>query len=102
VKGGDNHLDQICFIRARKSNSRSREHTLHTPISGRAREGRSMEEEHAMRARAHIDLDSALGTSCSQRWVAGGIALIVFMTFWSAWVLVIGFRPYPLTYLWWR
>jgi hypothetical protein len=61
-----------------------------------------MEGEPATRASAHTALDSALGTSRSQRWVGGGIALLVFMTFGSAWVLLIGFRPCTLTYLWWR
>jgi hypothetical protein len=61
-----------------------------------------MEGEPAARARTCVDLASALGASRSQRWVGGGIALLVFMTFWSAWVLLIGYRPCALSSLWWR
>jgi hypothetical protein len=61
-----------------------------------------MEGEPATRASAGVDLASTLGASRSQRWVGGGITLLVFMTCWSAWVLLIGFRPCALSSLWWR
>jgi|RhiMetdeSRZDD1v2_1073273.scaffolds.fasta_scaffold156238_6 hypothetical protein len=61
-----------------------------------------MEGDPAARARAGVDLACARGASRSQRWVGGGITLLVFMTFWIAWVLVIGFRPCALSSLWWR
>ena len=55
-----------------------------------------------MRARRRVDYALACGALRSQPWGGGGLALLVFMTFWSAWVLLIGFRPCTLTYLWWR
>jgi hypothetical protein len=61
-----------------------------------------MEGEHVMRARALLDRPSAPGASRSQRWAGGVIALLLFLTFWGAWVLLIGSRPCALSYLLWR
>jgi hypothetical protein len=55
-----------------------------------------------MRARALVDLVSAPGVSSSHRWAGGVTALLLLMTFWGAWVLLIGFRPCALSYLLWR
>jgi hypothetical protein len=61
-----------------------------------------MEGESATRTSVEVDLASAPGASRSQRWVGGGITLLVFMTYWSAWVLLIGFQPCAQSSLWWR
>lgn len=37
--------------------------------------------------------------SLSHRLVAGGVALLLLATFWGAWVLLIGFWRFPLSYL---
>jgi len=55
-----------------------------------------------MRARALLDRPAAPGASRSQRWAGGVIALLLFLTFWGAWVLLIGSRPCALSYLLWR
>ena len=55
-----------------------------------------------MRARSLVDLASAPGASRSHRWAGGVIALLLLMTCWGAWVLLIGFRPCALSYLLWR
>ena len=41
------------------------------------------------------------GTSRSERWAGGGMALLL-LTCWGAWVLLIGFQPCALSYLLWR
>jgi hypothetical protein len=61
-----------------------------------------MEREHAMRTHAFVNLASAPGVSRSQRWAGGMIALLLLMTGWGAWVLLIGFQPWALSYLLWR
>ena len=76
--------------------------TRQTPISAQPSGGRGREGEPVMRASACVDRASPRGVSRSQRWGGGGIALLVFMTFGSAWVLLIGFRPCALASLWWR
>ena len=38
----------------------------------------------------------------SHRLATGGGAILLLATFWGAWVLLIGFRSCPLSYLWWR
>lgn len=40
--------------------------------------------------------------SWSHRLAAGGGAILLFATLWGAWMLLIGFRPCPLSYLLWR
>jgi len=61
-----------------------------------------MEEPYAMKNSAVIDLESAPGVSRSRTLAAGGIAVILFVALWCAWVLLIGARPCALSYLWWR
>ena len=66
-----------------------------------------MEREPAMRTHAFVDLASAPGASRFHRWTGGGIALLLLITFWGAWVLLIGFQPLgfqpcALSYLLWR
>jgi hypothetical protein len=61
-----------------------------------------MAGDHAIRDRALIDLAAVLGTSRSQRWVGGVLALLLLMTCWGAWVFLIGFRPCILSYVLWR
>lgn len=61
-----------------------------------------MEGEHALRAQALLARPSAPGASRSQRWACGVIALLLLLTFWGAWVLLIGSRPCALSYLLWR
>lgn len=48
----------------------------------------------------HVVGESEL--SLSHRLAAGGVALLLLATLWGAWVLLIGFWPCPLSYLWWR
>ena len=55
-----------------------------------------------MRARTFVDLASVPGASRFHRWAGGVIALLLLMTCWGAWVLLIGFRPCALSYLLWR
>jgi hypothetical protein len=45
-----------------------------------------------MRVRRRVDHALACGALRSQPWGGGGLALLVFMTFWGVWVLAIGFR----------
>jgi len=66
------------------------------------REGMCMEECQAMRNHTGIDLVSAPGASRSQTLAAGGIAVILLLALWGAWVLLIGARPCALSYLLWR
>jgi hypothetical protein len=61
-----------------------------------------MEREHAMSTHAFVDLASAPGVPRSQRWAGGMIAILLLMTGWGAWVLLIGFQPCALSYLLWR
>jgi len=61
-----------------------------------------MEEQYVLKNSALIDLESAPGASRSQTLAAGGIAAILFVALWGAWVLLIGARPCALSYLWWR
>jgi hypothetical protein len=61
-----------------------------------------MEREPAMRTHAFVDLASAPGASRFHRWIGGGIALLLLIMCWGAWVLLIGFRPCALSYLLWR
>lgn len=93
VKRGDDH-DEMRKLHKKSEGNQAivREHTLHTPISAQTRGGRYMEGEPAARARTCVALASTLGASRS----------LVFMTFWSAWVLLIGSRPCALSSLWWR
>jgi hypothetical protein len=66
------------------------------------REGRCMEEGHAMRDHTGVELVSAPGASRSQTLAAGGIAVLLLTALWGAWVLLIGARPCALSYLLWR
>jgi hypothetical protein len=61
-----------------------------------------MEERPALRDHTGIDLVSAPGASRPQTLVAGGIAILLFIALWGAWVLLIGTRPCALSYLLWR
>jgi hypothetical protein len=61
-----------------------------------------MEREQTMRTHAFVDFASAPGVSRSQRWAGGMIALLLLITSWGAWVLLIGFQPCALSYLLWR
>jgi len=61
-----------------------------------------MEEQHAMKDSAVIDVAAAPGASRSQTLVAGGVTLILCMALWGTWVFLIGARPCALSYLWWR
>jgi hypothetical protein len=49
----------------------------------------------------HTDLTSTPATTY-QRLAAGGIALLVLVACWGAWVLLIGFQPCSLSSLLWR
>lgn len=64
--------------------------------------GRCMEAEPTIRASALVDLAAARAISRSQQWAGGAIALLLLMTFWGAWVLLIGSRSCALSYLLWR
>jgi hypothetical protein len=66
------------------------------------REGRYMEECQAMRDHTGVDLVSAPGASRPQTLAAGGIAVLLLLALWGAWVLLIGARPCALSYLLWR
>jgi len=44
----------------------------------------------------------AAGAVHAKRWAGGVRVLLLLMTFWGAWVFLIGFRPCPLSYLLWR
>jgi hypothetical protein len=61
-----------------------------------------MDEHYATNNSAVIDPESTPGASRSQLLAAGGIAVILFVALWGAWVLLIGARPCALSYLWWR
>jgi hypothetical protein len=66
------------------------------------REGMGMEEGHVMRNRTGVDLVSTPRASRSQTLAAGGIAILLLLALWGAWVLLIGARPCALSYLLWR
>jgi hypothetical protein len=66
------------------------------------REGRCMEERQAMREHTGVGLVSAPGASRPQTLAAGGIAVLLLLALWGAWVLLIGARPCALSYLLWR
>jgi hypothetical protein len=61
-----------------------------------------MEAEPAMHTSAPVTLPAPPEASGLQRWASGVLALLCFMTFWGAWVLLIGARPCALSYLLWR
>jgi len=63
-----------------------------------------MEGNHVLSTKALVDRGAAPGVARSQRWAAGMIGLLLLMTCWGAWVLLIGFRPCALSYLYlfWR
>jgi hypothetical protein len=66
------------------------------------REGMCREERQAMRDHTGVDLVSAPGASRPQTLAAGGIAVLLLLALWGAWVLLIGARPCALSYLLWR
>jgi hypothetical protein len=61
-----------------------------------------MERDHAIKASTLVALAATRAASHAQRWAAAVLAFLLLVTFWGAWVLLIGFRPCALSYLLWR
>jgi len=61
-----------------------------------------MEERPILRDHRGVDLVAAPGASRPQTLAAGGVAIILLLALWGAWVLLIGARPCVLSYLLWR
>ena len=61
-----------------------------------------MEGNHAISAKVLVNRVSASGVARSQHWAAGVIGLLLLVTCWGAWVLLIGFQPCALSYLLWH
>jgi hypothetical protein len=55
-----------------------------------------------MSAGAPVDRAPAPGVSRTQQWTSGIMALVLLLTCWGAWVLLIGYRPCALSSLLWR
>jgi len=58
-----------------------------------------MQREGLLRARARVDRVFALGALHVQAWLGGVIALVFLLMAWGAWMLLIGYRPCPLSYI---